>query len=228
MGYFSRTCAWPSFFRISGPTFVRYKIVGLLKQENTDISSVDFVRFTWLNKRPGQAIDSDEEEEGESEQEDEDDVIDVADYDQIARIALVEDGDRFVSNPTVWIGVIPDSLTATAASEVAKGIRHYLDGLDVGRIDIAFRESKFKFLAGPALFSPVDDGDALKPVIDNVSVTLSLSIQGLKTAMQGTLGPYFCANGNLYAITVRHNLFLLDDNNEEYRYNRTFICSLII
>ncbi|KAG8955017.1 hypothetical protein FRC00_005643, partial [Tulasnella sp. 408] len=108
----------------------REHIVGLLKQENTDISSVDFVRFTWLSKRPGQAIDSDEEEEGESEQEDDDDVIDVADYDQIARIAPVEDGDCFVSNPTVWIGVIPDSLTATAASEVAKGIRHYLDGLD--------------------------------------------------------------------------------------------------
>ena len=220
--------AFFSFFRISGLTFVRYKIVGLLKQQNIEISSVDFVRFTWLNKRPGQATDSDKEEDGESEQGDDDGVIDVADYDQIARIAPVEDGDRFVSNPTVWIGVIPDSLTATAASDVAKGIRHYLDGLDVGRIDIAFREGKFKFLAGPALYSPVDDGDALKPVIDNVSVTLSLSIQGLKTAMQGTLGPYFCANGNLYAITVRHNLFLLDDNNEEYRYNRTFTCSLII
>lgn len=58
----------------------------------------------------------------------------------------------------MWIRVIPDSLTATAASNVAKGIRHYLDELDVGRIDIAFREGKFKFLSRPALFSPVDDG----------------------------------------------------------------------
>ncbi|KAB5589638.1 hypothetical protein CTheo_6911 [Ceratobasidium theobromae] len=194
----------------------REHIVGLLKQGNISISSVDFVRFTWVNKSPATEGDSDEEEE--TQQED-DEVYDIADYAKIARIAPVEEGTRVTSEPTVWIGVTSESLTATAASEVAKGIREYLDGLDVGRIDIAFRESKFKFLSGPALFSPVDDGDALKPVIDNVSVTLSLSIQGLKTAMQGTLGPYFHANGNLYAITVRHNLFPLDDNNEEFRYN---------
>lgn len=98
----------------------RYEIVRLLEQQDVAISSVDFVRFTWLNKRSGQTIDSDEEEK--SEQEDNDDVINVAEYDQVARIAPVEDGDRFVGNPTVWIGDIPGSLVVTTASEVAKPI----------------------------------------------------------------------------------------------------------
>ncbi|KAG8693739.1 hypothetical protein FRC08_008936, partial [Ceratobasidium sp. 394] len=200
-------------------------IVGLLNEANVKTSACDFVRFTWLNKRPSQVIDDDtqEGEEGEETEEvegdDTDEEIDVSQYDNIARIKPVEDGDRFYSNPTVWIGVLPETLTPTGAKDAAKGIRDYLDGLDAGRIDIAFREKKFKFLAGPALYGPVEGGHALQSVIDNVSVALSLSIQGLKTTMKGTLGPYFRVGNKLYAITVRHNLFPLDDDNAEYRYN---------
>jgi hypothetical protein len=91
----------------------------------------------------------------------------------------------------------------------------YLNGLQVENIDIAFREKKFKFLAGPALYRPVEEGDGLQTVIDDVSVALSLSIQG-------TLGPYFRIDKKLYAITVRHNLFPLDNDNAEYRFNITF------
>jgi len=194
-------------------TNVRSKIVVLLNEKDVKTSAVDFVRFTWLNQRLGQVIDDKEEE---------DEIFDVSEYDKIAAITPVEDGDRFVSNPTVWIGMLPDSLTATGAHDVAKGIRDYLNGLQVENIDIAFREKKFKFLAGPALYRPVEEGDALQTVIDGVSVALSLSIRGFKTSMQGTLGPYFRVDKKLYAITVRHNLFPLDDDNAEYRFNRTF------
>jgi len=194
-------------------TNVRSKIVVLLNEKDVKTSAVDFVRFTWLNQRLGQVIDDKEEE---------DEIFDVSEYDKIAAITPVEDGDRFVSNPTVWIGMLPDSLTATGAHDVAKGIRDYLNGLQVENIDIAFREKKFKFLAGPALYRPVEEGDALQTVIDDVSVALSLSIRGFKTSMQGTLGPYFRVDKKLYAITVRHNLFPLDDDNAEYRFNRTF------
>lgn len=40
--------------------------------------------------------------------------------------------------------------------------------------------------------------------------------------MQGTLGPNFHVGNKLYAITVRHNVFLLDDDNDEYKYHGTF------
>ena len=76
---------------------------------------------------------------------------------------------------------------------------------------------------GPALFRPVEDGDPLKDVIDNVSVPLSLPIAGRKTTMQGTLGPYFRVGNKLYAITVRHNVFLLNGDNESYNYHSTFL-----
>lgn len=170
-----------------------------------------------------QQTEEEEEEQEEESGDDTDEDIDVSEYDKIPCIKPVGDGDRFYSNPTVWIGVLPDSLTATGAKDVAKGIRNYLDALDADRIDIAFRDKKFKFLAGPALHSPVKGGHALQPVINNVSVPLSLSIQGVKTPMQGTLGPYFHVGNKLYAITVRHNVFTLDNDNAEYRYHRTFI-----
>ncbi|KAH7882272.1 hypothetical protein F5I97DRAFT_1816898, partial [Phlebopus sp. FC_14] len=72
---------------------------------------------------------------------------------------------------------------------------------------------------GPALFPPVDEGDALEGFIGNVSVPLGLPIAGRKTTMQGTLGPYFHVGNKLYAITVRHNVFLLDGHNDEYKYH---------
>ncbi|KAG6370183.1 hypothetical protein JVT61DRAFT_12330 [Boletus reticuloceps] len=155
---------------------VRKHIVGLLNEKDVKTSAADFVRFTWLNLRPDQVIDDDKEEE-------EEEIFDVSEFDKIVAITPVEDGNRFVSNPTVWIGVLPDSLTATDAHDVAKGTRDYLNGLQLENIDIAFREKKFKFLAGPALYRPVEEGDALQPVIDDVSAALSLSIQGFKTSI---------------------------------------------
>ena len=73
-----------------------------------------------------------------------------------------------VSSATLLSGsVLSDSLTATGAHDVAKGIRGYFDGPQVEDINIAFRE-KFKFLAGPAFYRLVEEGDALQPVIDDV------------------------------------------------------------
>lgn len=40
--------------------------------------------------------------------------------------------------------------------------------------------------------------------------------------MQGTLGPYFRAGDKLYALTVRHNVFMLNGDNEEYHYHGAF------
>ena len=40
--------------------------------------------------------------------------------------------------------------------------------------------------------------------------------------LQGTLGPYFRVGDKLYAITVRHNVFMLNGDNDEYHYHSVF------
>ncbi|KAA1475589.1 hypothetical protein DENSPDRAFT_874109 [Dentipellis sp. KUC8613] len=196
---------------------IRDQVVVLLDRKKIKVTSVDFVRFTWLIKHADREIEDDEDE-------DEDDGDDAEEeqslnYDDIPRIQPVEYGDRYYTNPTIWIGVLPDTLTGAVAHDSAKDIRAFLDCLHVQNIDIAYRESLYMPALGPALFSPVEDGHSLKDVIDNVSVSLSLPIAGRKTTMQGTLGPYFRVADKLYAITVRHNLFLLNGDNEDYRYH---------
>ncbi|KAL1749250.1 hypothetical protein HDZ31DRAFT_71061 [Schizophyllum fasciatum] len=198
---------------------IRDQVVVLLKQRNIKVTSVDFLRFTWLNKKKDQEIeDEDEDEDGDGDEED-------FSYDDIPRIQPVEDGDRYYTNPTIWIGVVPETLSAAVAHESATEIRAVLKSLQVQRVDIAYRESICKSLAGhgPALFAPVEDGHPLKDVIDNVSVPLSLPIAGRKTTMQGTLGPYFHVGDKLFAITGRHNLFPADGDNELYRYHGTLL-----
>lgn len=202
---------------------VRSKVVELLNQKNIKVSSVDFVRFTWLNKKADQEIE--DEDEDDAKEEEEEDVT----YDDIPPIRPVEGGERHYTNPTIWIGVLPETLTGAVAHESSKDIRSFLDSLQVQNVDIAYRESVYKTLPGhgPALFRPVEDGDPLKDVIDNVSVPLSLPIAGRKTTMQGTLGPYFRVRDKLYAITVRHNVFLLSGDNELYRYHGTFFLDIL-
>ncbi|KAI0320034.1 hypothetical protein OF83DRAFT_1169689 [Amylostereum chailletii] len=195
---------------------IRDRVVELLDQRNIRVSSVNFVRFTWLNKKADQEI---EEEDDDDDAEEDEDVT----YDDIPPIQPVEDGERHYTNPTIWIGVLPETLTGAVAHESSKDIRAFLDSLQVQNIDIAYRESVYKTLHGhgPALFRPVEDGDPLNDVIGNLSVPLSLPIAGRKTTMQGTLGPYFRVGDKLYAITVRHNVFSFNGDNELYRYNES-------
>ena len=190
----------------------------LLDERGIKVTTVDFVRFTWLNKQADREIEDDEDDEDEDAEEED------FNYDDIPRIQTVKYGVRHYTNPTIWIGVLPDTLSGGVAHDSSKDIRSFLDSLHVQNIDIAYRESIYKPLLGhgPALFPPAEDGDSLKDVIDNVSVALSLPIAGRTTSMQGTLGPYFRVGDKLYAITVRHNVFLLNGDNDEYHYNSTF------
>ncbi|EJU03122.1 hypothetical protein DACRYDRAFT_88149 [Dacryopinax primogenitus] len=187
----------------------------LLKEEDVSVSSIDFARFTWRNKAEDREIDSEEEEEVVEEEGEEGAKEDDEDaYDSFAPVKPVEGGEQYFTNPTIWIGVFPESLTGLRAFEVAEKIRAFLDALKVKEVDIAFRESIARSIVGngPALYPPVESGDPLEEFIDSVSVPLSIPISG-------TLGPYFQHNGKLYAITARHNLFLAADGNAPYRYN---------
>ena len=61
---FAVMCVAFSFFS-DFLTKICCKIVALLKERNIKISSVDFVRFTWVNKRPDRVINDDKEEKEE-------------------------------------------------------------------------------------------------------------------------------------------------------------------
>ncbi|KAI9430420.1 hypothetical protein H4582DRAFT_2121947 [Lactarius indigo] len=197
---------------------VRDQVVELLNQRNIKVSSVDFVRFTWLNKKADQEIEVEDNNDDNDDNAKEEGVT----YNGIPPIQPVEDGERHYTNPTIWIGVLPETLTGAVAHESSKDICAFLDSLRVQNVDIAYRESVYKTLSGhgPALFRPVEDGDPLKDIIDNVSVPLSLPIAGCETNMQGILGPYFHVGAKLYAITVRHNI-LPNEDNELYRYHES-------
>lgn len=210
------------------PLFL-FKIEAFLIKEDIQVSSIDFVMFTWLDKLADRELESDDEgedtraDEGQEEEEDIDAAFAALTTGKPAK-QPVEDGTRVYSNATIWIGALPDTLTGTRAWELTKQIRAHLDGLNLtSRVDIAFRESvaRSSMGTGPALYAPAETNDPLQNFIDNVSVAHSLTISGRKTTMQGTLGPYFHHNGNLYALTCRHNLFMADDGNAKYEYHRT-------
>lgn len=85
------------------------------------MSSVDFVRFTWLNKKADQEIEEDEDDDAKEEED--------VTYDDIPPIKPIEDGERHYTNPTIWIGVLPETLTGAVAHESSKDIRAFLDSL---------------------------------------------------------------------------------------------------
>ncbi|CDO71530.1 hypothetical protein BN946_scf184910.g30 [Trametes cinnabarina] len=209
---------------------IRDHVVTLLDNRGFSTTSVDFVRFTWLDKNVDGEVEEDNDDDDDDEDDDEDDSQDEAEeepaisYDDIARIQPVECGKRHYTNPTIWIGVTPNSLTGADARRSCGEIRAYLNSLNVENVDIAFRESTYQHLRGhgPALFPSAEEFDALKDVVDNVSVLLSLPIVGYNQGIndtQGTMGPYFRVGNTLYAVTARHNLFSLYGNNSTYKYH---------
>ncbi|KAI0674684.1 hypothetical protein C8Q78DRAFT_1076290 [Trametes maxima] len=195
---------------------VRNWIETFLIGQDIQVSSIDFVMFTWLEKLADRELESEDEgEDGEDTRADEEQQEDI---DAVFAALTVgkpgkppaEDAKRVYSNATIWIGALPETLNGARAFELTAHIRAHLDSLNLTeRVDIAFRDS----------LPPAETNDPLQAFIDNISVVHSLPISGRKTRMQGTLGPFLQHNGGLYALTCRHNLFMSDDGNAEYRYN---------
>ncbi|KAI1791811.1 hypothetical protein LXA43DRAFT_1136373, partial [Ganoderma leucocontextum] len=164
---------------------IRSNVIKLLDQRNIQHSSVDLVRFSWV-------------EENE----------DVAPYGTVVTTPI-----------TIWVGVLPDTLTGEVAFHSSNDILDLLNEHGISDIDVAYRESVARGFSGPGLFAPVSDLDPLKAVIDPVTTALSLPIAGLKTLQsQGTMGFYFRASKDLYAVTARHVLFPEDEGNNPYSY----------
>lgn len=106
---------------------------------------------------------------------------------------------------TIWVGVLPDTLTGEEALHSSNNILDLLREHDILDVDVAYRESVARDFSGPELLKPVWDFDPLKPVIDPVTTALDLPIADLETLRnQGTMGFYFRVDKALYAVTARH------------------------
>ncbi|KAH9065156.1 hypothetical protein EDB83DRAFT_2315211 [Lactarius deliciosus] len=106
------------------------------------------------------------------------------------------DGSRemVISCVTIWVGVLPDSLTGNDAFESSKDVLQLLERHNIYNIDVVYCESVVKPLTASGLFALVKNLHPLKNVIDPITTTLSVPIASLKTAnREGTLGFYFRA-----------------------------------
>ncbi|KAM5542184.1 hypothetical protein V8D89_004057 [Ganoderma adspersum] len=169
---------------------IRSKVVGLLDRRNIKHSSVDLVRFTWV-EYPDNAADEDDET-GETNEDDEEDDDD-------------EDED------TEYVPI--------AAFHSSNDILDLLKEHGISDVEVAYRESVARALSGLKLFAPALHYDPLLPVIDPVTNALGLPIAGLRTFdRQGTMGFYFKEGDNLYGVTARHVLFPDDEGNDPYSY----------
>lgn len=181
-------------------------------------SSVDLVRFTWPNKIDGQGdqkVDVGKEEDQGDRKLSSDDLL---------PIKPVEDGSRYITPPTIWIGVVFACLTAKAAYDCSLEILDLLKQYDVSDVDVAFRESVVEPLSSLALRDTDTDLDSCK--VSSTSL-LSLPVAGIGRKAQGTLGFYFRVGSDLYAATTRHSLFNNYEFYREYNYDGKFfnLCS---
>ncbi|EKM56437.1 uncharacterized protein PHACADRAFT_118113 [Phanerochaete carnosa HHB-10118-sp] len=191
---------------------IRSKVVELLDQQNIQHSSVDLVRFSWVEENKD---DKDDNDDGDEDSEDNKVDEDIKDVD----IKIAPYGTVVTTPVTIWVGVLPDTLTGEKAFHSSNDILDLLKEHDIFDIDVAYRESVARGFSGLELFAPVSDLDPLKAVIDPVTTALGLPIAGLKTLKsQGTMGFYFRAGKVLYAVMARHVLFPEDEGNFPYSY----------
>ena len=205
------------------------KVVNLLDEREIEHSSIDLVCFSWVEEKADDEEntqdsrdDGDDEDYRDEAPDDKDDGDDEDNgYDRAGYInTILSSNEKVVTTPvTIWVGVLPNTLTSETAFHSSSDILDLLKEHGIFDIDVAFRESIVKSYSGPELFAPVPDLDPLKAVIDTATTALGLPIAGLKTLnIQGTMGFYFKAGQDLYAVTARHVLFPEDQSNNPYFY----------
>ena len=141
-------------------TDIRSKVVELLDQRNIQLSSVDLVRFSWVEE--SEDVEANEENEENDDDEDTEDVdIKVAPYGTVVTTPV-----------TIWVGVLPDTLIGEVAFYSSNDILDLLKEHGISDVDVAYRESVARGFSDPELFAPVSDLDPLKAIIDPVTTAL--------------------------------------------------------
>ncbi|KAH8997162.1 hypothetical protein EDB86DRAFT_3153777, partial [Lactarius hatsudake] len=121
---------------------------------------------------------------------------------------------------TIWIGVFPESTSATAAHDAAQDVLALLKDCQITDVDVDFRESFYTREAGPQLLEPVDDLDPLVDVVSPITSALGLRISTkARPDIQGTMALYLAEGGgsdNLLGLSCRHVLIGSNEANVDY------------
>jgi hypothetical protein len=121
---------------------------------------------------------------------------------------------------TIWIGVLPESTSATAAHDAAQAVLALLKDYQITDVDVDFRESFYTREAGPQLLEPVGDLDPLVDVVSPLTPALGLRISTkARPDAQGTMALYLAEGGgsdNLLGLSCRHVLIGSKEANIDY------------
>lgn len=127
-----------------------------------------------------------------------------------------------ISPVTIWIGVFPDSISATTAHNAAQVVLALLKDYQITDVDIKYRESLYTCKAGLPLFKPIKYS-ALDPLVDLVTpltpaLGLSISTKA-RPDVQGTMAVYLAEGGNrnrLLGLLCHHVLIGHKEGNINY------------
>jgi len=121
---------------------------------------------------------------------------------------------------TIWIGVSPESTSATAAHDAAQVVLALLKNYQITDVDIDFRESLYTREVGPRLHEPVGDLDPLLEVVSPLTPALGLGISAkARPGAQGTMALYLADGGGsdrLLGLSCRHVLISSKEANVDY------------
>ncbi|KAI1787375.1 hypothetical protein LXA43DRAFT_1098305 [Ganoderma leucocontextum] len=160
-------------------------------------TTIDVVRFkkVEVDEAPEDEDDAEGEEEGEAKKPD-------------------------VGPVTIWIGVFPESTSATAAHDAAQDVLALLKDYQITDVDIDIRESFYTREVGPQLLKPVDDLDPLADVVSALTPALGLRISTkARPGAQGTMALYLAEGGDsdrLLGLSCRHVLIGSKEANIGY------------
>ena len=126
------------------------------------------------------------------------------------------DDGRFPGPVVIWIGVYPDSTTATTAHEVSKEILTLLKEHQIEDVEVEWRESVVRDTKGSALLPTVSSWDPTASVRGPLTTALGIPIATAERPnVEGNLGFFFREgrdrNGDvsnrILAVTCHHVLF---------------------
>ncbi|EIW75088.1 hypothetical protein CONPUDRAFT_66084, partial [Coniophora puteana RWD-64-598 SS2] len=122
---------------------------------------------------------------------------------------------------TIWIGVFPESTSATAAHNAAQVVLALLHkDYRITDVDIDFRESFYTREVIPQLLEPVGDLDPLVDVVSPLTPALGVRISTkARPEAQGTMALYLAEGGSsdkLLGLSRRHVLIGSKEANIDY------------
>ncbi|THH10642.1 hypothetical protein EW146_g8312 [Bondarzewia mesenterica] len=177
-----------------------WKVVSIMDDHKIRFTTIDIVRF--------KNVEVDEAPEDEEEGEDEE---------------TVKAKKPVLSPVTIWIGVFPESTTATAAHYAAQSVLALLQKYQITDVDVDFRESIHTREVGPRLLKPVNDLNPLVDVVSPLTPALGLRISTrARPNSQGTMAIYLAEGGSsdrLLGLSCRHVLIGSQEGNLDYSHH---------